>query len=59
MRIGTRVEIVNMPQSKKDFNGRQGVVTSWKPGKNHCGVKLDGDYREVALMWINVKEVET
>lgn len=58
MKIGTRVKIVNMPMSKSEFNGKQGVVTSWKPGRNHCGVKLDGDYREVALMWNNLEEVE-
>ncbi len=58
MKIGTRVKIVNMPMSKSEFNGKQGVVTSWKPGRNHCGVKLDGDYREVALMWNNLEEVK-
>ncbi len=58
MKIGTRVKIVNMPISKSEFNGKQGVVTSWKPGRNHCGVKLDGDYREVALMWNNVEVIE-
>ena len=57
MKTGTRVEIVNMPESKKEFNGKQGVITSWKPARNYCGVKLDGEFREVPLMWCNVKEV--
>ena len=55
MKAGTRVRIVDMPEGKREFVGRCGVVTSWKPGSSHIGVMLDGDYREVALFIWQVK----
>lgn len=49
MKAGTRVKLIEMPGHLKEFENKTGVITSWKPSRNHCGVKLDDDFREVAV----------
>lgn len=58
MNVGTRVEIVWMPDDKKEFIGRKGVLSSCKPGSIHIGVRLDNDFRDIALMAFQIKEVK-
>lgn len=55
MKAGTRVCITWMPKGKEEFIGKQGVITNWKLPGNHVGVtivgvKLDDDFREIALL---------
>lgn len=57
-KVGDRVQLTEMADHLKEFNGRTGVITSWKPTPNHCGVKLDGDFREIAVFKWQVKEVD-
>ena len=59
MKAGTRVRITWMPKGKEEFIGKQGVITNWKPQDNHVGVKivgvkLDDDFKEIALMKFQV-----
>ena len=54
MKAGTRVRITWMPKGKEEFIGKQGVITNWKLPSNHVGVKLDNDFREIALMKFQV-----
>ena len=54
MKTGTRVCITWMPKGKEEFIGKQGVITNWKLPANHVGVKLDNDFREIALMKFQV-----
>lgn len=57
MKIGSRIKIVWMPEGKEEFIGREGVLTSCKPGVIHIGVRLDNDFRDIALMAFQIKEI--
>lgn len=57
MKIGTKVKIVWMPKDKEEFIGMEGVITSWKPCVNHVGIRLDSDFREIALMKFQIAKM--
>lgn len=57
MKIGTKVKIVWMPKDKEEFIGKEGVITSWKPCGNHVGIRLDNDFREIALMKFQIAKM--
>ena len=58
MKIGDRIRILYMPEDKREFKGREGVVTSCRAGSPFIGVKLDGDFRIFPLMCCQVIKVK-
>ena len=58
MKAGDRIRLINMPKNLKEFEGRKGIVTSYRIGRPYVGVKLDGDFRMFPMMESQVEKIK-